>query len=182
MTLGDLTGRKFGKLVVRGIASPSRGPHGDRLWVADCSCGGCIVRPTADLISRCRHCGCGFPKGKQSHGWKGCGSMSGSTLCMIRKTAQTKGYAFDLSCLYLWRLYRQQGGLCALSGLPITIRKMSQSRRDSLTSASLDRIDPKRGYLKGNVQWVCLVLNYMKRDLTQIEFIRLCKRVAERHE
>ena len=45
-------------------------------------------------------------------------------------------------------------------------------------TASLDRIDSSKGYTKDNVQWVHKDINYIKRDLSDSEFITLCKKVA----
>ena len=45
-------------------------------------------------------------------------------------------------------------------------------------TASLDRIDSNKGYIKGNVQWVHKDVNTMKMDHTQEEFIKICTMVA----
>ena len=45
-------------------------------------------------------------------------------------------------------------------------------------TASVDRIDSTKGYLKGNVQWVHKSINQMKSNRTDEEFIALCKAVA----
>lgn len=39
---------------------------------------------------------------------------------------------------------------------------------------SLDRIDSRLGYVTGNVQFVCSVVNVMKNKLEEPEFIRMC--------
>ena len=47
------------------------------------------------------------------------------------------------------------------------------------TKASLDRIDPNIGYVKGNVEFVCYCVNVMKNDFSKekiIDFINLTKR------
>ena len=36
--------------------------------------------------------------------------------------------------------------------------------------ASLDRIDPTKGYTEDNVRWVCWAVNQMKSDKTEAEF------------
>jgi hypothetical protein len=45
--------------------------------------------------------------------------------------------------------------------------------------ASLDRIDPNIGYVKGNVEFVCYCINVMKNDFAKkemIDFINLIKK------
>lgn len=64
---------------------------------------------------------------------------------------------------------------CALSGRPIVYKVRP---RDSTATASLDRIDSTKGYVKGNVQWVHKDINRMKQDIDDETFIALCNEVA----
>ncbi len=45
------------------------------------------------------------------------------------------------------------------------------------TNISIDRIDSSVGYVRGNVQFVCDVVNRMKQDLLQEELSLWCKRI-----
>lgn len=47
------------------------------------------------------------------------------------------------------------------------------------TNISIDRIDSKRGYVRGNVQFVCDVVNRMKQDLPQADLRLWCGRILE---
>lgn len=69
-------------------------------------------------------------------------------------------------------LFVNQKQLCALSHLPLEMK----------STASLDRIDNARGYIKGNVQWVHKDINFMKQDLSQEEFIEYCQLISQTHE
>ena len=177
----DFTGAVFGKLTVSGRANPPVGKMGDRMWICRCDCGKEISRGSADLVSRARHCGCSFPRGQKSKSWIGYNGVSGSILCMIRKSAKKKGLKFNLTCKYLWAVYEKQKSLCAISGIPIQIRKISMSRCDAINSASVDRIDSKLGYVRGNVQWTSLAINYMKKNHSQKTFVDLCCLVANKN-
>jgi hypothetical protein len=42
-------------------------------------------------------------------------------------------------------------------------------------TASLDRIDSSKGYIIGNVQWAHKMVNRMKNDMPQEEFIEFCR-------
>ena len=42
---------------------------------------------------------------------------------------------------------------------------------------SIDRIDSSVGYVRGNVQFVCDVVNRMKQELIQEELLLWCKRI-----
>ena len=55
-------------------------------------------------------------------------------------------------------LYYEQEGKCAFMGIPLTYEA------GKLTTMGVDRIDPSRGYVPGNVQLVCQFISMMKRD------------------
>lgn len=61
---------------------------------------------------------------------------------------------------------------CAISKLPINMLK------GSLDVASLDCIEPKLGYVKGNIQWVSWRVNRAKGEQSQDDFISMCKAVV----
>ena len=44
---------------------------------------------------------------------------------------------------------------------------------------SIDRIDSSKGYIKGNIQLVCGIVNVMKSDSSEDEFLQLCKKIVE---
>lgn len=113
--------------------------------------------------------------------WKGYKDISGDYWRVISTAAKKKGLGFDLTLDYIWDLYQEQNGLCKLSGLPLVLdtnlgemNKCGYQRR----TASLDRIDSTKGYVKGNVQWLHKDINQMKSNRTDQEFIQLCKAVA----
>jgi hypothetical protein len=64
-----------------------------------------------------------------------------------------------------FNLWKRSDGKCALTGLPMTTKK------DSLYSGSMDRIDSDRGYTGDNVQWVCYSMNIAKGHWTNEEFL-----------
>lgn len=86
----------------------------------------------------------------------------------------SRGYQWDLTIEFLWDLYQKQGGVCALSGLPI-----GWAEKGLTATASIDRIDSSEGYLNGNVQLVHKDINFMKQQYDQDKFIALCKSVAD---
>ena len=55
-----------------------------------------------------------------------------------------------------------------MSGLEL---RFQTTRKDYDATASLDRIDSSKGYIKGNVQWVHKNINYMKQEMTNEEFL-----------
>jgi hypothetical protein len=47
------------------------------------------------------------------------------------------------------------------------------------TNISLDRIDSSVGYVRGNVQFVCDVVNRMKQDMPRSELLVWCARILK---
>lgn len=70
-----------------------------------------------------------------------------------------------------------QKGKCALSGVTMTYE--SGLRKRSNTIASLDRIDSHHPYTPDNIQWLCAVVNVMKNDLQQTDFLQWCSKVVD---
>lgn len=81
---------------------------------------------------------------------------------------------FDIDLIYLMRLYDDQNGKCAISGVEMTY-KAGSGRVN--TNISIDRIDSSKGYLRGNVQFVCDVVNRMKQDMDQKEMYGWCEKI-----
>ena len=80
---------------------------------------------------------------------------------VAKSRAVAKGLSFDLTSEYLAELY---SGRCALTGMPILLKKKSDKEK-LLHYASIDRIDNKFGYLQGNVQFVAMGINYMRNTV-----------------
>lgn len=75
-------------------------------------------------------------------------------------------YATDLDYNYIKDLWIQQKGIC-----PYTKKVMNFDKKENPYRASLDRIDSNKGYLKNNVEFVCLSVNYAKSSFTRNEMI-----------
>ncbi len=72
--------------------------------------------------------------------------------------------------------YLKQDKKCALSGLLLNFPSIV-GRNDG--TASLDRIDSKKGYTIENCQWLHKDVNNLKWDFTQKEIIYYCKLITE---
>ena len=69
---------------------------------------------------------------------------------------------------YLFDLWVNQNGLCAISGLPLTIETNHPH------TVSLDRIDSDEGYVVGNLQLVSFTINRIKLDMPLEDFVEVC--------
>lgn len=87
---------------------------------------------------------------------------------------------FDLDLQYLKEQWEKQQGTCPYLKiklvLPATNGKQDSSNPNYV--ASVDRIDSRFGYIKGNVQFISLTVNYAKNNFDEAvvtDLINLCK-------
>ncbi len=94
----------------------------------------------------------------------------GIRLKSARRRAEKLGLEFDLDLVFLEEIFKKQEYKCVYSGI-----KFQNS--SPIFSVSIDRKDPKKGYTKNNIQLVCSIVNTMKLDLTENEFLDLIKEI-----
>ena len=69
---------------------------------------------------------------------------------------------------------------CPILGIPlVNSRPRGDSRRDI---ASLDRIDPTKGYVKGNIEVISWLANTMKNNAEPELLIKFAKEILKRYE
>jgi len=75
---------------------------------------------------------------------------------------------------FLQKLYNDQGGLCAISGMPL------DTNSKSVWKMSLERIDTFRGYLKDNVRLICKIFQAMDNSVRMLKKIKKNKESMEK--
>jgi hypothetical protein len=171
----NLIGKKFGKLLVIDKLDRSN-KHKKRLWVCKCDCGKIIHINTTTLKTKQKSCGCERAITIHKKMWKGCGEISGIYWTKIKHGAASRNLPVDISIDYIWDLFLKQDRKCNLTGLPLCFES-SSNKCDG--TASLDRIDSSKGYIKDNVQWIYKDINPMKMALNEHYFIELCCKIAD---
>lgn len=81
----------------------------------------------------------------------------------LRKRAGDLKLDFDITTEHLKSLYEQQDGKCFYTDTPMT---WGAGRGVIMNALSMDRIDPRQGYVQGNVVLCCYRINAIKRDIT----------------
>lgn len=81
---------------------------------------------------------------------------------------------FDLDEEYLASIYT---GKCALSKVDIHLQ--TYKTKATPTSASLDRIDSTKGYIKGNVQFIAYSLNLAKNSFSDEQIISFLQKIKK---
>lgn len=174
----DVTGKQIGNFTVLSMSKRKR--HGRILWLCRCICGKSYEIAAINLHSgHIKSCGCqkGATQRKQSElAGKSYKRITGAYWCHIRANAALRSLEFKVTPKEAWELWERQQGKCALSGQTLTFQ--GNKRKTQAGTASLDRIDSSKGYLPDNIQWVHKRINVMKSNLSDQEFIRFCKLVA----
>lgn len=89
--------------------------------------------------------------------------------CAWKRSAKYRNLEFSITEEYLVSLPQ----ICAYTGQELTFE------RNKPNTISLDRIDSSKGYIEGNVQFVCTNINYSKSDMSEQEFIEMCELVTK---
>lgn len=176
----DYARQRFGKLVAvcfDHIELRDGKSHGGRAyWKFKCDCGNEVIRIPSNIRSNkhnaCREC----LTGDNTWSWKGTGQIPYDAFNAIRHGAEARQLELLVTIDYLWELFQQQDGKCSLTGWPISFNKTYRTKTSK--TASLDRIDSTKGYIKGNLQWVHRDVNKLKKNLDDSKFIELCHAVA----
>lgn len=91
----------------------------------------------------------------------------------FQNNANLRGLIWDITIDDVADAYEQQLGFCVLTGWPVGWAEVGQ-----IHTASIDRIDSDFGYVVDNIQIVHKMVNMMKQQYTQQEFINVCLAVA----
>ena len=132
-----------------------------------CNCGN-IYNSTCFEIGRTKICKlCSRQKiGNLHWSYRGTKNISRREFSNIIGNAKRRKIKFNLTIEYLEKLMIKQKNKCIYSGLNITVGNTKTEK-----TASLDRIDSSKGYIKGNVQWVHKNINRLKTNFTEKEFL-----------
>ena len=90
-----------------------------------------------------------------------------------------KEFDWEITCEYVETLWDKQEGKCALSGVFLTWHAGAGSQAFNV---SIDRKDPNKGYIIGNIQLVAQRVNIMKHTLGDSEFYWWCKNITHNKE
>jgi hypothetical protein len=75
--------------------------------------------------------------------------------------------------------WEHQGGICPYTGWKMITPKNTKERRvRSPAVASVDRIDSTKGYVKGNIEFVCYMAQCAKNSFNRQDVVDFCLAVA----
>lgn len=185
----DIIGKKFGNVTVTNLYASKK--YRTTYCNCICDCGNIFktkfnhiksgISPNNPLLpSSCKSCAMTF-----KHGYRLEHSMFLTILSSAKSHAKKKSLEYNLTVEYLHNIYQKQHKSCAISGRKMITRKNTHDRGHGKHPdvMSLDRIDPSKGYIEGNVQLVTWQVNCFKSEFSQeqlIETARLIVGVADK--
>lgn len=122
------------------------------------------------ISQKCRKC-----MGRES--FTGYENLGGYHINQIQRSAKKRNLDYSVTPKYLWELLEQQNFKCALTGVDLTLSRTIDNKT-KVQTASLDRIDSGKGYIPGNVRWVHKIINQMRSNRSDSEFIEWCLKVS----
>lgn len=163
--------------------------NGRNQYLVRCDCGAEIIRRKDHVhdgrVKMCKSCASketakNHPMPIRRTGYEG---LSGTHFLSIKNGAEKRSLEFDLDPEWLWNLYITQQQTCALTGVPIKlVCAISGSNVDwTVVTASLDRINNTKGYIKDNVWWVHKAANRLKNNYSMEELLYWCKLIVNRY-
>ena len=149
-------------------------------WAECKRCGRVVsVRKQYLLGNRNQSCGCiTLVSGEAHRDWQGVGELSKAQFSEYAHSAAKRNLEFSVTIEYLWSLFLDQNRLCSLTGLPLVMGRKKSNKGALRSNASLDRIENGLGYVIGNVRWVTIDVNLIKRTLTDEQLIYYCKLIV----
>jgi hypothetical protein len=88
-----------------------------------------------------------------------------------KRNAKGRNFEFNISSSYLEKVWLDQKGKCSYTGVDLilpTYKHFSSPRK-----ASLDRIDSSKGYIEGNVEFVCIFVNLGKNGFKKEDILSI---------
>ena len=106
--------------------------------------------------------------------------MISQRIAAFRHRAESQSLAFDLDADYLIQQWNDQAGYCFYSAEPMCFTNVTEKQNSPHPNQpSLDKLDPEKGYVRGNVVWCSNRINIMKGDFTYDQFIKMCSHITE---
>ena len=99
--------------------------------------------------------------------------FANNKIALYKTRSKSKNYTFDLTAKYLIDAWKQQEGKCFYTKQDLII-----TENFTFWTATLDRLDPDKGYTQGNVVWVLHGVNCFKQELTLNEFLTFVNSVG----
>jgi hypothetical protein len=169
----DLTGRRFGKLIVIRMVKSQK--FAGRIWLCKCDCGTVKTVRGGDLkTGYSKSCGCDFRKyvngHKKPHGESAFNVLFGQ----YQRMAKNRGCEWSLSREEFRHLASSD---CAYCGAPPKTEMFRIGLNGAFAYNGLDRVKNSDGYTTENAVPCCAFCNMAKRTYSLEEFSEWIERI-----
>lgn len=96
----------------------------------------------------------------------------------VIKNSKKRNQKYDVDLEYLSVVWKSQNGICPFTKQKLELRTHSNKEKASPYSASLDRIDNTKGYIRDNIRFVALIFNYARNTFSDEQVLQFCRQVA----
>ena len=137
-----------------------------------CSDCGVVFQTKGHSSYRCSTCKTEYKRRKEYNDPEG----RMKALCKVSLQRARRGnFPHDLTPEFLMTLWDEFDGCCSLTGMEFDLTNYGDKYQRSPQTPSIDKIDPKRGYVQGNVRLVTWHMNAALSEYGTEEFERLAK-------
>lgn len=176
----DLTGQRFGRLIVLSRLAEKR--NGKTRYVCLCDCGNTVNINHGNLTSKgTKSCGClqkehiaNLNKGKKNNRLPYGESSFRDVYEYYRRNSIVKNREFSLSVEYFRKITKKDCFYCGLP--PSNVHKIPQANGEYIYSG-VDRVNNDKGYTVDNCVPCCKTCNTAKRVMGYKEFIEWVIRI-----
>ena len=99
------------------------------------------------------------------------------------RTSKYRKKETDLTPEYLKEIFETQNKKCVYTLVDLQLwNYKNKGKSDKIYTASLDRIDSNKGYIKENVQFVSMAANLFKHTMTDLETKEFIKTIIKNHK
>lgn len=164
----DITGRRYGKLVVLGPGG--RTSWNTPAWQCECDCGRIVVRGLGTLKRKrwTQSCGCSRYGSVEA--------IDRHVFDTYRRSAKLRGLVFALTRTQVAALIRMDCFYCG--GAPAQVTRLRRTARSMLVRNGIDRRLNSVGYTQANSVPCCKQCNLAKHTVDCDEFLAWVAKVA----
>ena len=137
------------------------------------------------LVSHCSACDAMRTARRRAEMVRTVAASARIIMANVRSRARKRRLVVEVDEAFVERLWEQQDGRCAYTGLPMSLSRQPRDRysgggyrKNHPAAPSLDRLDPARGYQPDNVVLCRWEANNLKQDLPLDRFVTLAMLVA----
>lgn len=169
----DLTDKKFSELTAISFVRSDK--YGTSFWKFKCDCGKVkIIRANAVKAGKTRSCGCYQRSHRLSNNDIGINRIFSD----YKYNANKRKISFCLTKKELRYIISKPCFYCKTINSNHKIKYYGH-RRVEYRYNGIDRLDSSSGYTKENVVSCCSICNYMKKQMSYIDFVNHIKKIAK---